>query len=52
MGDNTSTPDVKSIQKKLEELYSQRSAVESLIRCLETYAECLAKNGSQVRKSA
>jgi hypothetical protein len=51
--DNTSPRDVKSIHKKLAELYSRRLAVESLIRCLESYAECQAKNGSRKRlKSA
>ena len=45
--------DVKSIHKKLMELYSRRSAVEGLIRCLESYAECQAKDGSERRlKSA
>ena len=47
---NTSSPrDVKSINKKLMELYSRRTAVESLIRCLESYAECQAKDESPQR---
>jgi len=46
---NTSIRDVRSRRKKLEELYSRRTAVESLIRCLESYAECQAKNGSRER---
>ena len=50
---NTFPRDVKSINKKLVELYSQRSAVESLIRCLESYAECQAKDaGPQRLRSA
>ena len=50
---NTSPRGVKSIHKKLTELYSRRSAVESLIRCLESYAACQAKDGSRERlKSA
>ena len=51
--DNTSPRDVKSIHKKLTELYSRRSAVESLIRCLESYAACQAKDERRERlKSA
>jgi hypothetical protein len=42
-------PDAKSIQEKLAELYSRRSAVENLIRCLESYAECQSKNGNRDR---
>jgi hypothetical protein len=34
---------VKSIYEQLADLYSRRSAVESLIRCLESYAECQAR---------
>jgi uncharacterized membrane protein len=50
---NTSPRDVKSIHKKLAELYSRRSAVESLIRCLESYAACQAKDERRDRlKSA
>jgi hypothetical protein len=45
MGVNNISPrDSKSIHKKLAELYSRRLAVESLIRCLESYAECQAKH--------
>jgi hypothetical protein len=44
--------DIKSIQKKLAELYARRSAVENLIRCLEDYAECQAKNGSRDRSKS
>ena len=44
---------VESIHKKLVELYSRRSAVESLIRCLESYAACQVKNGNhETAKSA
>jgi hypothetical protein len=46
---NISPRDVKSVQKKLAELYSRRSDVESLIRCLESYARCQAKSGSRER---
>jgi hypothetical protein len=42
--ENISPRDIKSIQKKLAELYARRLAVESLIRCLEGYAACQAKN--------
>ena len=54
LGFNDTFPrDVKSINKKLVELYSRRSAVESLIRCLEGYAQCQAKGESRQRlKSA
>ena len=45
--DNTSPRNLKSIQKKLAELYARRLAVESLIRCLESYAECQAKHESR-----
>lgn len=38
------SPRQKSIQKKLADLYSRRAAVESLIRCLESYADCRAKH--------
>jgi hypothetical protein len=50
---NTSPRNIESLHKKLAELYSRRIAVESLIRCLESYAECQAKNASRPRlKSA
>jgi hypothetical protein len=50
---HTSPRGIKSIDKKLADLYSRRTAVESLIRCLESYAECQVKNGGRVRlKSA
>jgi hypothetical protein len=42
----------KSVSEKLQELYSRRSAVESLIRSLESYVECQAKNGSERLKEA
>jgi hypothetical protein len=44
---NNSPRDSKSLHKKLADLYSRRIAVESLIRCLESYAECQAKNGER-----
>jgi len=47
--DNISLRDGKSVHKQLAELYSRRSAVDSLIRCLESYAACQAKNGGRVR---
>jgi hypothetical protein len=40
---NTSPRGIKSAHKKLEELYCRRTAVESLIRCLESYAACQSK---------
>jgi hypothetical protein len=46
---NTSPDGVKSVHKKLEDLYSRRPAVESFIRCPESYAACQAKNGTRVR---
>ena len=47
------TRDVKSLRKKLADLYSRRDAIESLIRCLEGYAECRARHeGRERRKSA
>jgi len=50
---NADRCDVKSIHKKLAELYSRRTAVESLIRHLESYAACQAKDGRRERlKSA
>jgi hypothetical protein len=50
---NISPRDVKSVDKKLAELYSRRSAVESLIRYLESYAACQAKDERRARlKSA
>ena len=50
---NTSSRGAKSVDKKLADLYSRRNAVESLIRCLESYAECQAKGERRVRlKSA
>jgi DNA-binding SARP family transcriptional activator len=50
---NTSPRNVKSVHKKLAELYSRRSAVESLIRYLESYAACQAKDERRARlKSA
>jgi hypothetical protein len=47
--ENISPRSTKSIQKKLAELYARRAAVESLIRCLEGYAECQAKSEGRVR---
>jgi hypothetical protein len=48
LGTNNKSPgDVKSVHRQLAELYSRRIAVESLIRCLESYAECQAKNGER-----
>jgi|HubBroStandDraft_1064217.scaffolds.fasta_scaffold22266_3 hypothetical protein len=47
--DNTLACDRKSVDKQLADLYSRRSAVESLIRCLESYAECQAKNERRER---
>jgi hypothetical protein len=53
LGNNVSRRDVKSIDKQLAELYSRRSTVESLIKCLESYAECQAKGQRRQRlKSA
>ena len=53
MGAHQSGPmDLKSIRKQLAELYSRRSAVENLIRCLESYADCQAKIVVEERKSA
>jgi len=46
---NASSSDVKSVHKKLAELYSRRTAVERLIQCLESYAECQTKNGRRER---
>jgi hypothetical protein len=46
---HTSTRDVKSIHQKLAVLYSRRAAVDSLIRCLESYAECQAKHAGRER---
>jgi len=43
------TCDPKLLRKKLAELYSRRSAVENLIRCLESYAACQTKNEGRVR---
>ena len=34
----------KPIHEQLDMLYSKRDAIENLIRCLESYAECLAKS--------
>jgi len=39
--------DPRLIQKQLEYLYSRRSAVETLIRSLENYAQWLAKTSDQ-----
>lgn len=46
---NMTGPDVKSIPKKLVELYSRRAAVDDLIRCLESYAACQSKDGNSAR---
>ena len=46
---NTSPRKVMSVHKKLEKLYCRRSAVESLIRCLESYAACQAKGERRER---
>ena len=40
---------VKSVDQQLAELYTRRLAVQNLIRCLESYAECQVKNGSRER---
>jgi hypothetical protein len=45
---NTSPSDSKSIHKKLADLYARRVAVESLIRCLESYAEFQVKGERRV----
>ena len=47
--ENTFPRDIKSIHQKLGQLYSRRMAVESLIRCLERYAEFQAKDGGRER---
>jgi hypothetical protein len=39
----------KSIPEKLADLYSRRATVETLIRCLESYAECQAKHEGRER---
>ena len=46
---NTSRGDVRTIHKKLAELYTRRSTVERLIRHLESYAACQAKGARRVR---
>jgi len=46
---NLANRDTKTIHKQLAELYSRRDAVESLIRCLESYAEFIGK-GEQARQ--
>jgi hypothetical protein len=47
--ENISPRNIKSIHKKLAELYARRLAVESLIHCLESYAECQAKSEGRQR---
>lgn len=49
VNNNTSPRNVKTIHKKLAELYSRRSAVECIIRHLESYAACQAKDGHRAR---
>ena len=47
MAKKVSHRDPRLVQKQLEYLYSRRSAVETLIRSLENYAEGLAKASGQ-----
>ena len=49
LGRNNCLRDVRSIDKELDKLYSRRSTVENLIRCLESYAECQAKGERRER---
>ncbi len=49
---NNPSRDYKAIDKRLADLYCRRSAVENLIRCLEGYAACQAKNERRERLKA
>ena len=45
-----SPKELQSIYKQLADLYARRSVIESLIRSLESYAECQDRTTNRARQ--